>query len=324
MISWASHRPGGLGTHLALPVASSVTTMSSTSDHVDLLKLSREKLRQFCKERGHTGYSKCTKPQLIALLESETPSKFNSSMMTTVQLPRQDTPSSASVPKKRLESGSSGLQEPTAKKQKSAYRIPSKTSLFLKPLTPPALSQAKEELHFTQKLPIPCTSFVSPISTTPATVPRVEQQQALLPAPHLPQLSEPTNSPLRPSGRNVRPHRFGKFLDPRKVSPASRLVPFESQIALRSTTAPPSSIVSVEPLPTPYLDFPELPIPILGLIGMPPSISDRKRVVSWSIILSGISNTERRTCILVSRMFRYAGKSTFHPHHLGYLICMLR
>ena len=50
---------------------------------------------------------------------------------------------------------------------------------------------------------------------------------------------------------------------------------------------------------------------------MPPSISDRKKVHSWSIILSGISDTDRRACILVSRMFRYAGKSALRSPSLG-------
>lgn len=45
----------------------------STPDQADLLKLSRAQLKQLCRERGHTGYSKCTKPQLVALLGSDTP-----------------------------------------------------------------------------------------------------------------------------------------------------------------------------------------------------------------------------------------------------------
>ncbi|KAF9644539.1 hypothetical protein BDM02DRAFT_3078011, partial [Thelephora ganbajun] len=54
------------------------------------------------------------------------------------------------------------------------------------------------------------------------------------------------------------------------------------------------------------LDFSAHTVPILHLIGMPPSISGRKNVHSWSILLSGISDTDRRVCILVSRTFRYA------------------
>lgn len=42
-------------------------------------------------------------------------------------------------------------------------------------------------------------------------------------------------------------------------------------------------------------------------IEMPPSLSQRKRVHAWSVILSGLSDPERRQCALVSRMLRYAG-----------------
>lgn len=45
----------------------------------------------------------------------------------------------------------------------------------------------------------------------------------------------------------------------------------------------------------------------LKAIEMPPSLSQRKRVHAWSVILSGLSDPERRQCALVSRMLRYAG-----------------
>lgn len=45
----------------------------------------------------------------------------------------------------------------------------------------------------------------------------------------------------------------------------------------------------------------------LKVIEMPPSLSQRKRVHAWSVILSGLSDPERRQCALVSRMLRYAG-----------------
>jgi hypothetical protein len=58
---------------------------------------------------------------------------------------------------------------------------------------------------------------------------------------------------------------------------------------------------------------PALPLPVLGNITLPPSLSQRKLVHRWSVVLSGISDAERRQCVLVSRMFRYAG-TPYIPH----------
>ncbi|KAH8114351.1 hypothetical protein DFH11DRAFT_1855513 [Phellopilus nigrolimitatus] len=55
-----------------------------------------------------------------------------------------------------------------------------------------------------------------------------------------------------------------------------------------------------------YLDFQYSPCIPLQPITLPPSLSQRKRVHAWSVILSGISDRERRQCVEVSRMFRYA------------------
>ncbi|KAF7985537.1 hypothetical protein HWV62_3777 [Athelia sp. TMB] len=57
-----------------------------------------------------------------------------------------------------------------------------------------------------------------------------------------------------------------------------------------------------------YLEFPKLNPELneLTSITLPPKLAQRKHVDKWSIILSGLSNAERRQCILVSRTFRYA------------------
>ena len=321
----------------------------STLDQSNLLKLSREQLKQLCKERGHTGYSKCTKPQLAALLGSDTPSKFDSSMMTIALPSKQDTPSSASVSKKRLESGSA-IGESVSKKRRRPNPIPPSDSSSVQPSVTSAPSKARQKPRLAQKLPILRDLFVPPVSTTPATVPPIQQlilpsMSRLLPPPfmdHSLSLPQPSgqshsiansqfheaekqestssfsamDSLQRLSGGNRRTQLFKKFLDPRNSVTDSYTAPSGLHDALRPTILP-SSNVSMEPLPRLYLDFPALPAPILGLIGMSPSISDRKKVHSWSIILSGVSNADRRACILVSRMFRYAGKSTPHLLSLG-------
>ena len=264
---------------------------------------------------------------------------------------KQDTCSSASVSKKRLESGSA-IGESVSKKRKRPDPIPPSGSSSVQPSVTSTPSKARQKPRLAQKLPILRDLFVSPVSTTPATVPPMQQlilpsMSRLLPPPFmdhsldLPQPSgqphsipnsqsriheaekqESTSSVLamdslqRLSGGNRRTQLFKKFLDPRNSVTDSYTAPSGPHDALRSTILP-SSSASMEPLPTPYLDFPALPTPILGLIGMSPSISDRKKVHSWSIILSGVSNADRRACILVSRMFRYAGKSALHLLSLG-------
>lgn len=307
----------------------------STSDQTNLLKLSREQLKQLCKERGHTGYSKCTKPQLVALLGSDTPSKFNPSMMTTALPAKQDTSSSASVSKKRPESGSSDVRESVAKKQRRHDPLPTNNSPSVQ--SPVNSIPAKPKPRLAQKLPILRDVSTLPMFTTPATVPPIQQLSLppisrFLPPSltgHSPSLPRPpehtTDSSQRPSDGSGHTRLLKKFLDPRNGITNSNLSPREPQDTPCSTIIlPSSSNVSVEPLPAPYLDFPALPVPILGLVGMPPSIPDRKKVRSWSIILSGISDTERRACVLVSRVFRYAGKSALRLPFRGCLISTLR
>jgi hypothetical protein len=59
-----------------------------------------------------------------------------------------------------------------------------------------------------------------------------------------------------------------------------------------------------------YLDFTPTPAsPSPRPIKLPPSLLQRKHVHQWSILLSGITNSDRRACVLVSRMFRYSGAS---------------
>lgn len=341
-----------------LPSSQHRSTTMSTPDQTSLLKLPREQLKQLCKERGHTGYSKCTKPQLVALLGSDTPSKFDSSTMTTVVPPKQGTSSSASASKKRPEPGPSGTGELVSKKQRRLNAIPPSSNPSTQSSMISVPPKAKRKSRLAQK--ILHDSPVSPVPTTPAAVPPLDQRPTfppvsrLLPPPtadHSLSLPQPpelrsqsqttldsqphtrvvekqeigtsfpaTSSFQQQAGGDGRTRRFRKFLDPRNSVTSSNLAPCGPPDILHSINLPSTSNVSVEPLPAPYLDFLVLPVPVLGLIGMPPSISDRKNVRSWSIILSGIPNTERRTCILVSRMFRYAGKSPLQlPSRVSHL-----
>lgn len=58
-----------------------------------------------------------------------------------------------------------------------------------------------------------------------------------------------------------------------------------------------------------YLDFPAPMFPpALSPITLPPSLTERRLVQRWAIILSGLSKKERFRCCFVSKLIRYAGK----------------
>ena len=61
-----------------------------------------------------------------------------------------------------------------------------------------------------------------------------------------------------------------------------------------------------------HLDFSSAPLvrpsDSFVSITIPPSLAERKRVNAWAVILSGLSDAERKQCALVSRAIRYAGE----------------
>ncbi|KAH9038234.1 hypothetical protein EDB85DRAFT_529060 [Lactarius pseudohatsudake] len=65
-----------------------------------------------------------------------------------------------------------------------------------------------------------------------------------------------------------------------------------------------------------YLDFPPMAPLALSPITLPPSLSERKLVQRWAIILSGLSEEERFRCCFVSKLIRYAVYSSAY-----YLLC---
>lgn len=62
--------------------------------------------------------------------------------------------------------------------------------------------------------------------------------------------------------------------------------------------------------------FPAMPVPVLSHISFPPRASERKWVSWWAIILSALSPADRKTCMLVSRTFRYAGRTASLRAHV--------
>ncbi|KAH9161139.1 hypothetical protein EDB89DRAFT_1861904 [Lactarius sanguifluus] len=65
-----------------------------------------------------------------------------------------------------------------------------------------------------------------------------------------------------------------------------------------------------------YLDFPPMAPLALSPITLPPSLSRRRLVQRWAIILSGLSEDERFRCCFVSKLIRYAVYSSAY-----YLLC---
>ncbi|KAG9315932.1 hypothetical protein JVU11DRAFT_3584 [Chiua virens] len=70
--------------------------------------------------------------------------------------------------------------------------------------------------------------------------------------------------------------------------------------------APMSSVTPIGVDPALPFNVYTKPLPTLSHITFPPKASERKWVYRWAIILSAISPTDRGTCMVVSRTFRYA------------------
>ncbi|KAG1852011.1 hypothetical protein C8R48DRAFT_612006 [Suillus tomentosus] len=79
--------------------------------------------------------------------------------------------------------------------------------------------------------------------------------------------------------------------------PTSRRVSHNDYRVEKITSTPPDTF-SLESAP--------ISIPSLINITLPPKLSDRKRVQSLAVILSALTDQDRRTCTMVSRAFRYA------------------
>lgn len=100
-------------------------------------------------------------------------------------------------------------------------------------------------------------------------------------------------------------HSSGKRFKPLVLKKPFLVSANPPSISKRRPSAP-----SAKTVPLAYLDFPPAALDISAPkpISLPPSLSQRSRVQSWAVILSGISDEERRKCVLSSRMIRYAGK----------------
>ncbi|KAL1758422.1 hypothetical protein FB107DRAFT_207218 [Schizophyllum commune] len=105
--------------------------------------------------------------------------------------------------------------------------------------------------------------------------------------------------PLRPVAKTV-------------TNPANPSVPVAPSIpnaVLPPKLTKPSSKAAINERPLSDMAAITLPVPTTHpLISLPPSIRNRKRVGPWSMILSAVEREDLPRCVLVSRMFRYAGE----------------
>ncbi|CAL1712780.1 unnamed protein product [Somion occarium] len=109
---------------------------------------------------------------------------------------------------------------------------------------------------------------------------------------------------LKCTGQRFKPLVINKPL-PKATSPSA--VPNDELCASSSNNSDFGPPVVAVPAVLHYLDLPPpADAPTLKPITMPPSLSQRKRVQQWAIVLSDIRPADRRSCCLVCRMIRYA------------------
>lgn len=292
----------------------------STVEGQDLSKLTVPQLKALCKERNLTGYSKLGKAALVLkLTESATTGSGGSS--------------NAKVAQKAVSISNGPVQDnpPDALKGPEKTANPKKRPLVEVQEERPAKRQScavAPTPHARSKSTIP--SSVQP-PVTPAVLPVEPSAQPALPA-----LANTSNlrridvasacsTTLKVATGAVLPQSLarasGKRFKP-LVLPKPLVQHLKSGLtsANASTGTKRPSIASKLPTPSKqqeavlgYLDFsPSACLPTLAPITMPPHVSQRKRVHSWAVILSEVSDRDRANCVLVSRMFRYAGSSSCH------------
>ncbi|EIN12551.1 hypothetical protein PUNSTDRAFT_130809 [Punctularia strigosozonata HHB-11173 SS5] len=131
---------------------------------------------------------------------------------------------------------------------------------------------------------------------TPARAPA--PASALVPASNL--TSASVTKPLESGSAKTASWRRFKPIVPKRPGPGLELTA-GNYVATQQNRVP-STILNLS-----YPDLPPAPPPpALVNITLPPKLAQRRSIDRWSIILSGLSDTERAKCTHVSRVFRYA------------------
>ncbi|KAJ7134474.1 hypothetical protein C8R44DRAFT_610238, partial [Mycena epipterygia] len=291
---------------------------STMSTEAELKKLTVPQLKVLCKEKRITGYSKLGKDAIIQKL-----------LGTAV------TPSgpSASAPDRDPSIQASSESQVSLTQ---AVPLPPNTTPHS---SIPAESASKPRPKKRKNPPVSQESVATSTSTSVFKVPAVPQRESAL-APVSASIPASTAAPKKkavrtPSTENTVAHvapppppaskPSSTFLLPRTTTTTAavtnlprRFVPLvvnakKPRAHVPSVAPPPSSPtvpVVAEALVAEtsyYLDFPTSPPPnSLSTITLPPSLSQRKRVPRFSLLLSCVADEDLKNCVLVSRMFRYA------------------
>ncbi|KAJ7696042.1 hypothetical protein B0H17DRAFT_1054693 [Mycena rosella] len=198
--------------------------------------------------------------------------------------------------------GETGVLIPPKEKPAAQLPNPSPTVLkrpsILTPTDPPPAKKQKVALLPSSK-PHVTSKFVFPRTTTPAT-------SAIVQPPVL--TYDTVKRPQVPP--KVAQKRFVPLVVRANKSPVPTFAVAPPPSSGTVPTVAKSSIVET----LYHLDLPTSPPPFsLSTITLPPSLSQRKRVPRFSLLLSFVAEEDLRNCVLVSRMFRYAVYlSAFH------------
>ncbi|KAH9926085.1 hypothetical protein B0H21DRAFT_764245, partial [Amylocystis lapponica] len=202
---------------------------------------------------------------------------------------------------------SNAPERPVEKKQKTSQKKHPENapairsfSAFKTPALP--LKILSPALDYSDSTALPASMPLAPTSIPVAVSAVHSAAQILKPRSNISATAVPT-------GKRFKPLVIAK---PSVKGPASEHTPSDSLSKPRSETlgVPNILVQSQTHHAAPalyYLDLPPPPsVQNMVTITLPPSLSQRKRVQCWAVILSGLTDEGRRQCVLVSRTFRYA------------------
>ncbi|KAJ7784704.1 hypothetical protein B0H16DRAFT_1402773 [Mycena metata] len=289
------------------------------STESELKKLTVPQLKALCKEKRVTGYSKLGKDAIIQkLLGIRHPAPTDAAP--------SDMPASTTTATNKKKTVPADKPDPSDS-------TPTPTPKPVKPVSAPR-SSSTETTQTTLTIEVTNPPAKRPSTTLPPTdAPPLKKQKIALPPPP------------------AKPPTASKFLLPKTVSrpPAASKPPLPKAVATPAPTLIRSSVVPQDVLKLPqaqpkrfvplvvakkpplasvvaapiiaetpvaeslyHLDFPVWPPPpALTATTLPPSVSQRKRVPRFSLLLSSVADEDLSNCVLASRMFRYAGNAVY-------------
>ena len=306
----------------------------------DASKLSVARLKVLCKDRKIAGYSRLGKQALLDKLilsgavSGSTPSQRPPS--ETVRTADSQTEAvrttplglDSSAPRAALDPAEKPDVRPESTRTHASVDIgPVISSQRLAPpssLQRPAGSLRRRERDSTEPLSPPpppkkqCLQGPSLPPREEKTGPLAQEnntEKTYRPVPRMrrpvpvgtPENSRPapsTNELSRHSGRSIPPRFAHKRFRPLIVDKKKLLAS-----SPKAKTTPPVPSPGPPESPLSLLEDIVAEVPALSAISLPPTIAQRKHVLRWAVILSGLSDSERAACVLVSRAFRYAGAS---------------